>query len=122
MNWRVSQPKAVKGPETATSLKDLEPVIGLEPMTCALRVRRTATRTSRRTSLPSQQNYAHMLPGGEERAAAAANQLLTKLRHWQGGRDGEPMREEPLQVRGKSGSAGRIRTYNPPVNSRTLYH
>ncbi len=38
------------------SLMGLEPAIGLEPMTCALRVRRTASRRSRHLSLT--------IPGG----------------------------------------------------------
>ena len=35
----------------------LEPAIGLEPMTCALRVRRTASRRSRHLSLLSQKPH-----------------------------------------------------------------
>ena len=39
------------------SLMGLEPAIGLEPMTCALRVRRTASRRSRHLSLLSQKPH-----------------------------------------------------------------
>ena len=38
-------------------LINLEPAIGLEPMTCALRVRRTASRRSRHLSLLSQKPH-----------------------------------------------------------------
>ena len=53
---RVLLRQEVPGAETAKTLINLEPAIGLEPMTCALRVRRTASH-SRYLSLPSQKPH-----------------------------------------------------------------
>ena len=70
-----------------------------------------------------------MAPLAEKRCKAMQNEDATKRIAWSvdGKLDGKPSRlkikpNDFMGLMPPSGSAGRIRTYDQPINSRLLYH